>query len=100
MPLNAIAENLDPRQTKFDVVIIDEASQASLMALIPLYMAKEAIIVGDHEQTSPEAVGIEQLPIQKLIDVHLQGIPNSTLFDLLTSVYDVAKRSFGNVSSP
>ena len=96
MPLQAVAESFDASQTRFDVVIIDEASQANLMALIPLYMAEEAIIVGDHEQTSPEAIGIQQLPIQNLIDVHLQGIPNSELFDLQTSIYDLAKRSFGN----
>jgi very-short-patch-repair endonuclease len=96
MPLQAVAEGFDTSQTRFDVVIIDEASQANLMALIPLYMANEAIIVGDHEQTSPEAVGIQQVPIQNLIDVHLQGIPHSNLFDMLTSIYDLAKRSFGN----
>jgi very-short-patch-repair endonuclease/cellulose biosynthesis protein BcsQ len=96
MPLQAVAENLDPSKEQFDVVIIDEASQANLMALIPLYMAKEAIIVGDHEQTTPEAVGIQQMPIQNLIDVHLKGIPNCELFDLLTSVYDLAMMSFGN----
>lgn len=95
MPLHAVAENFDPTTTKFDIVIIDEASQANLMALIPMYMADEAIVVGDHEQTTPESVGVEQEPIHNLIDAHLQGIPNSELFDLLTSVYDLARRCFG-----
>jgi very-short-patch-repair endonuclease len=95
MPLHAISENFDPVTTKFDVVIIDEASQANLMAMIPLYMADQAIIVGDHEQTTPEAIGVAQQPIQNLIDAHLQGIPNSELFDLLTSIYDIARRCFG-----
>ena len=44
----------------FDVVIIDEASQADLNALIPLYLADKAIVVGDHEQVTPDAVGKNQ----------------------------------------
>ena len=95
MSLQDVAEKFNPSSVQFDVVIIDEASQANLMALIPLYMAKDAIIVGDHEQTTPDPVGVEQEPIQNLIDIHLQGIPNAELFDLLTSVYDLARRSFG-----
>ncbi|CRX37959.1 AAA domain-containing protein [Estrella lausannensis] len=95
MPLHAITEHFDPASTKFDVVIIDEASQANLTALIPLYMADQAIIVGDHEQTTPEAVGVQQEPIQNLIDIFLQGIPNKELFDLSTSIYDLARRCFG-----
>ncbi|MHC1759934.1 MAG: AAA domain-containing protein [Negativicutes bacterium] len=95
MSLQDVAEKFNPASVQFDVVIIDEASQANLMALIPLYMAKDAIIVGDHEQTTPDPVGVEQEPIQNLIDIHLQGIPNAELFDLLTSVYDLARRSFG-----
>ncbi|WP_068469373.1 AAA domain-containing protein [Candidatus Protochlamydia phocaeensis] len=95
MPLHAIAENIDPTTTKFDVIIIDEASQANLLALIPMYMADEAIVVGDHEQTTPEAAGIQQAPVHHLIETHLQGIPNSELFDLLTSIYDLARRCFG-----
>ncbi|MBS0655196.1 MAG: DUF559 domain-containing protein, partial [Verrucomicrobia bacterium] len=95
MPISSVVDHFDPSEVAFDVVIIDEASQANLMALIPMYMAKSAIIVGDHEQTTPEAVGTSQEPIQNLIDVHLQGIPNCELFDLLTSAYDLARRSFG-----
>lgn len=95
MPLHAVTEHFDPTATKFDVVIIDEASQANLTALIPMYMADQAIIVGDHEQTTPEAVGVQQEPIQNLIDAHLQGIPNKELFDLSTSIYDLARRCFG-----
>lgn len=40
MPINKVVENFNPKQNKFDVVIIDEASQADMMALIALYLGK------------------------------------------------------------
>ena len=57
MPLSRVAESFDPRTTKFDVVIIDEASQADVMALLALYLAKKSIVAGDHEQVSPFGCG-------------------------------------------
>ena len=48
MPISIMAESFDPQTTKFDVVIIDEASQADINALIPLYMGKQIIVVGGH----------------------------------------------------
>src|SRR5579859_7775109 len=57
MPLSRVVENFDPRTTRFDVVIIDEASQSDVMALVALYLGKTVLVVGDHEQVSPSAVG-------------------------------------------
>jgi predicted transport protein/very-short-patch-repair endonuclease/DNA polymerase III delta prime subunit len=95
MPLARVAENFDPRFARFDVVIIDEASQCDLMGLIAIYMAQQVVIVGDHEQVSPAAVGQKLDVVEHLIDVHLQGIPNNILYDGQRSVYDLAKESFG-----
>ena len=39
--ISIMAESFDPTSTRFDVVIIDEASQADLNALIPLYLGKQ-----------------------------------------------------------
>lgn len=93
MPLNRVVENFDPQKNKFDVVIIDEASQADILALSALYLGKKVIIVGDDEQVSPDSVGIKTVEIDALIEQHLQGIPNSHLFNGKTSVYDMAKAS-------
>lgn len=93
MPLNRVAENFDPQKNKFDVVIIDEASQADILALSALYLGKKVIIVGDDEQVSPDTVGIKTEEINALIEQHLQGIPNNHLFNGKTSVYDIAKAS-------
>ncbi len=96
MPLAVAAENFDPATTRFDVVIIDEASQADLNALVVMYQAHKVIIVGDHEQVTPEAVGKDQSLIHNLIDTHIRDIPNSRLFDNRFSIYDIGRQSFGD----
>lgn len=95
MPLSRVVENFDPRKSRFDVVIIDEASQSDVMALVAFYLGKKVVVVGDHEQVSPSAVGQEVSIVQNLIDQFLQGIPNAHLYDGQTSVYDLARQSFG-----
>lgn len=97
MPLNQVVETFDPRKNSFDTVIIDEASQADVMALLALYLGKNVVVVGDEEQVSPEAVGQNVTQVQQLIDVHLPGIPNAALYDGLTSVYDLAHAYAGTV---
>lgn len=96
MPISIMAESFDPRSTRFDVVIIDEASQADLNALIPLYMGKQVVIVGDHEQVTPLGVGKGQTILENLRKSMLQDIPNSHLFDNLSSIYDIGRQSFGD----
>ena len=91
MPLNRVAENFDPQKNKFDVVIIDEASQADILAISALYLGKKVIIVGDDEQVSPDTIGMKTEEINALIEQHLHGIPNNHLFNGNTSVYDIAK---------
>jgi very-short-patch-repair endonuclease len=95
MPLSRVAESFDPRHGKFDVVIVDEASQCDLGGLLALYLGKSAVIVGDHEQVSPSAIGETVEDTQALISQFLAGIPNNHLYDGQTSVYDLARQSFG-----
>jgi very-short-patch-repair endonuclease len=96
MPISIVAENFDPRTTRFDVVIIDEASQADLNALIPIYLGKQVIVVGDHEQVTPLGVGQGQAMLDNLRKQILEDIPNSHLFDSKFSIYDIARQSFGD----
>ncbi len=93
MPLNRVAENFDPQRNKFDVVIIDEASQADLLALSALYLGEKIIIVGDDEQVSPSPVGIKTHEINALIEQHLQDVPLNHLYNGQTSIYDMAQNS-------
>ena len=98
MPLSRVVENFDPRSTRFDVVIIDEASQSDVLALVALYLGKTVLVVGDHEQVSPSAVGQDLGVIQNLIYQYLRGIPNSDLYDGQISIYDLARQSFGGTT--
>ena len=97
MPLSRVYDSFDPRETKFDVVIIDEASQSDVTALAALYLGREHVVVGDDQQVTPDAVGQRIGEVERLIGTELQGIPNSHLYDGQTSIYDLAKISFGGV---
>jgi len=97
MPLSRVYESFDPRETKFDVVIIDEASQSDVTALAALYLGSEHVVVGDKEQVTPDAIGQRVDEVTRLIATDLQGIPNNHLYDGQTSIYDLAETAFGGV---
>lgn len=95
MPIGKALETLNPRQNIFDVVIIDEASQSDISSLAILYMGKKLIIVGDDKQVSPMAIGVEMESINRLRETYIDGkIPNAHLYDLKTSIYDIAATTF------
>ena len=95
MPMGRALESLDPRRNRFDIIIIDEASQSDVSALAILYMGRKLIIVGDDKQVSPMAVGIEVDKMNALQQMYIQDkIPNAHLYDAKTSIYDIAKTTF------
>lgn len=95
MPLGRVAENFDLSRERFDVVIVDEASQSDCLGLLAWYLGKSIVVVGDDEQVSPLAVGQNMDAVQSLITQHLAGIPNAHLYDGRTSIYDLAGQCFG-----
>lgn len=95
MPLARVVENFDPQHTRFDVVIIDEASQCDVMGLIAFYLGKKVVVVGDEKQVSPLAIGQKSAFVNNLINSNLQGIPFNQLYDGTTSVYDLARMCAG-----
>ncbi len=97
MPLAEAAASFDPRTTRFDVVIIDEASQCDPTGLFAIYMAKQVVVVGDDEQVTPVSVGQAASEVAKLIGVMLDGIPHKELYDGETSMYELAQIAFGGV---
>ena len=95
MPINKALESLDPRANKFDVIIIDEASQSDVSSLAILYMGEKLVIVGDDKQVSPMAVGVEDKKITSLQEQYIKDkIPNAHLYTAKTSIYDIAKTTF------
>ncbi len=93
MPLSKVIEAYDLAQTRFDVVIIDEASQCDVNGLFAFGLARQIVVVGDDQQVSPLAVGQKLDTIQTLIDLHLDGIPNKDLYTGRLSIYDLARQS-------
>ena len=87
--------SVDPAETKYDIVIVDEASQSDITAAAILYMGKKIIVVGDDEQVSPMAVGIDDSKIQNLMTMFIKGkIPNAHLWDAKMSLYDIAELNY------
>ncbi len=95
MPIGTALDSLDPRTNRFDILIVDEASQSDVSALSIAYMAKKVIIVGDDKQVSPMAVGVEDDKTKALADMYIKGrIPNDHLYGPKTSLYDIAATTF------
>lgn len=95
MPINKVIDTLNPALNKFDIVIIDEASQSDITSLILLYMGKKIIIVGDDKQVSPSSIGFETEKINLLQERYIKGkIKNYDLFDLKYSLYALASSTY------
>ena len=95
MPVSNVMNSVDPAETKYDIVIVDEASQSDITAAAILYMGKKIIVVGDDEQVSPMAVGIDDSKIQNLMTMFIKGkIPNAHLWDAKMSLYDIAELNY------
>ena len=97
MPVSRALESFGLGTIDFDVIIVDEASQCDVLGLAAFGLGKKIVVIGDHEQVSPYAVGFEIDRVQGLIDEFLDGIPNKQLYDGKTSVYDLARQAFGGI---
>ena len=95
MPINKVIDTLNPAENKFDIIIIDEASQSDISSLVLLYMAKKVIIVGDEKQVSPLDIGINVEKINSLREKYIKGkIINDDLYGLNSSLYSVAATTY------
>jgi very-short-patch-repair endonuclease len=79
-----------PGRALFDVVIVDEASQADLFALPVLSLAERAVVVGDDQQIGPQLGFVGG--VTGLIHSHLRDVPSAEHFDPESSLYDHAVR--------
>jgi very-short-patch-repair endonuclease len=92
MPLHRVIQSFQAEPGIFDVIIVDEASQCDLRALPVLFRAKKVLVVGDPEQISPSAVGVDQSKIFELNRQFLSDIPYAdTTFLIKNSLYDISK---------
>ena len=97
MPLSEVLDTIPPDQNSFDVVIVDEASQAGIEALFLLWLAPRIIVVGDEKQCAPATIlrgGLQQVydRLDELLKdvpeyLRLEFTPKSNLFSLLSTRY-------------
>jgi very-short-patch-repair endonuclease len=98
MPTYRIAETLDIDPQVFDVVIIDEASQAGLEASYLQYLAQKVVVVGDHHQVSPSGVGIEKQKMIDLVGQYLPDIDHAAIWEAPdASFFDLARMKYGHM---
>lgn len=85
----SIAQYLDPRSTRFDVIIFDEASQVRPEdAVGALLRGKQAVIMGDSKQLPPTDF------FDTVVDSHENDPEDYTPAGDMESVLNVCKRSF------
>lgn len=79
---------------QFDMVIVDEASQSPLESIVLLLLGKRVLVVGDKEQNSPQAVGVDEATMQALQRSLPTGIyPKREMLDMGFSLFDWAEHA-------
>ncbi len=89
-----VSESLPAELGRFDLVVVDEASQSDLWALPAVLRGKKILVVGDDRQVSPDGGFISSERIQELSDRFLTDQPFGTEMTPEKSLYDLAARVF------
>lgn len=100
MPLREVVETIPPDANSFDVVIVDEASQASIEALFLLWLAPRVIVVGDERQCAPtQVIRGELQPIFDRLDDYLAEVPDylRLAFTPKSNLFSLLSTRFGSV---
>ncbi|MDD7939366.1 AAA domain-containing protein [Actinomycetospora lutea] len=98
MPIREVLAAVEARPDAFDVVIVDEASQADLTSLFLLWLAPRVIVVGDDRQCTPADVGVGSLePAFARLETDLPEVPFylRSQFTPRASVFSVFRATFG-----
>ncbi|MFZ2528415.1 MAG: AAA domain-containing protein [Rhodococcus sp. (in: high G+C Gram-positive bacteria)] len=100
MPIQQVLASIPPEQNSFDVVIVDEASQADIASLFLLWLAPRVIVVGDDKQCAPSEVSLGALDgVFSRLDSYLPDIPKylRDSFTPRSSVFSLLRSRFGSV---
>jgi transcription elongation GreA/GreB family factor/very-short-patch-repair endonuclease len=94
MPHWRISETLPADLGRFDLVIIDEASQSDIWALPALLRGKKILVVGDDKQVSPSVIGKSEATLVSLSNQYLKGFDLGKQMGPESSIYDLAQVAF------
>lgn len=89
-----VSESVPAEIGKFDLVIVDEASQSDLWALPAVLRGKKLLVVGDDKQVSPDGSFISGGDVQALRERFLADQPFKEAMTPDKSLYDLAARVF------
>lgn len=96
MPISRAIEQFTFEENMFDVVIVDEASQAGLDSIFLQYLAKKVVVIGDDQQVSPSAVGVNEGEIQKLANQYIRDFEDRDAWtDPRRSLFEEADMRYG-----
>ncbi|WP_019203782.1 AAA domain-containing protein [Tsukamurella sp. 1534] len=99
MPISQVVASISPEPNAFDVVIVDEASQADITSSFLLWLAPRVIVVGDENQCAPSSfTGVNLDDVFARLDAQLSDIP-PYLRDSLTprsSLFTLLRTRFGH----
>ncbi|WP_201341918.1 hypothetical protein [Abyssogena phaseoliformis symbiont] len=98
MPLQQLADIITPQQEMYDHIIVDEASQLGIDAMLLLYLTKKIIIVGDDQQIAPEYISVNEEEVQNAINRYLQDIPHKEYYGTTGSFFDHAGAYFDKIT--
>jgi very-short-patch-repair endonuclease len=98
LPHWRVSETIPAQLGLFDLVIVDEASQSDIFALPALVRGKKLLVVGDHKQVSPSAVGTAEDKVKELVARFLDGQPHGSEMTPDKSIYDLARVVFADNS--
>ncbi|SQD99796.1 Superfamily I DNA and RNA helicase and helicase subunits-like protein [Parafrankia sp. Ea1.12] len=100
MPISEVLSTIPAVRDSFDVVIVDEGSQAGLDSLFLLWLAPRVIVVGDDRQCTPPDASVEELePVFTRLDTLLPDIPSwlRVGFTPRSSLFSLLRTRFGDV---
>ncbi len=98
MPLYRISQTLAVDADLFDVIVVDEASQAGLESTFLQYLAPKIVVIGDDKQNSPQAVGVNLQQMRALADQFLHDDRYKASWqDPKRSLFDEARMRFGDL---
>ena len=98
LPQWRVSETIPAEVGLFDLVIVDEASQSDIWALPALLRGQKLLVVGDHKQVSPSAVGTAEERVRELVNRFLGDQPHGSEMTPDKSIYDLARVVFAGNS--